>query len=69
MARAKKETETTTIVWWENLPQDLIDFMDRQMEEADEMDKRRQEKRAQKKSEKKDGSRPTTGQGPLGDAE
>lgn len=53
MKRAKKDPETTKLVWWEDLPQDLEDFLKKRFEEAEERDEKRQEKRVQKRAEKK----------------
>ncbi len=49
----KRELETT-IVWWENLPKDFIEWSDREMEKAE---KRwaEEDKKAQKKGEKTKG--------------
>ena len=53
MTRAKKDPESTKAVWWEDLPQDLIDFLDREMEAADERHKRQEDNKAKKMSGKK----------------
>jgi hypothetical protein len=46
VTRAKKNPETTKVVWWEDLPQDFIEWSDREMAEADERHKRQQEKKS-----------------------